>query len=175
MTLSRPQLTECATAYGAYLAAAPEGEVLSLLEAQAVEVEALFGGLSEGQGGFRYAPGKWSLKDLLLHLADAERIFSCRCLRIGRGDMTPLPGFDEEAYAAAAGADVRPWASLLEEFRATRQASLVLFRALPQEAWLNRGLANGHTLTARCLPFLCLGHAAHHLEVIRERYLPSLK
>ncbi len=110
MSLSRPLPGEFDPAYGAYLAEAPEGDVLALLEAQGREIQALYGGLGKGQGNHRYAPGKWSLKDLLLHLTDAERIFAYRCLRIGRGDETPLPGFDEEAFATAGQADAC-WAS----------------------------------------------------------------
>ena len=175
MSLSRPLPGEFDPAYGAYLAEAPEGDVLALLEAQGREIQALYGGLGKGQGNHRYAPGKWSLKDLLLHLTDAERIFAYRCLRIGRGDETPLPGFDEEAFATAGQADARTVGDLLGEFLAVRQASLTLFRGLPPEAWTRRGTTNGRVITARCVPFLCLGHAAHHLAVIRERYASALK
>ena len=175
MGLTRPLPGEYAEAYAPYLAEAGDGDVRTLLQGQMGEVTALFAGLSETQGGFRYAPGKWSLKDLLQHLSDAERIFAYRCLRIGRGDATPLPGFEEEAYAAAARADERPMADLLADFRATRTASLTLFHGLPDSAWGQQGTTNGRTITARCIPFICAGHAAHHLTVIRERYLPALK
>lgn len=175
MGLSRPQPGEYAEGYAPYLAAAPEGDPLALLQAQMGEVTALFAGLSETQGAHRYAPGKWSLKDLIQHLSDAERIFAYRCLRIGRGDLTPLPGFEEEAYAAAARADEHPMPDLLADFRAARAASVALFRSLPDAAWNQQGITNGRALTARCIPYICLGHAAHHLGVIRERYLPGLK
>ena len=175
MGLTRPLPGEYAEAYAPYLAEAGDGDVRTLLQGQMGEVTALFAGLSETQGGFRYAPGKWSLKDLLQHLSDAERIFAYRCLRIGRGDATPLPGFEEEAYATAARADERPMADLLADFRATRTASLTLFRGLPDSAWGQQGTTNGRAITARCIPFICAGHTAHHLAVIRERYLPALK
>jgi len=175
MGLKRPLPGEYADSFAPYIAKALEGDVLALLKAQNREVTSLYTGLSELQAAFRYAPGKWSLKDLLQHLSDAERIFTYRCLRIGRGDVTPLPGFDEEAYAAVAKADERPLADLLADFRAARSASLTLFRGLPESAWGQQGTTNGRSLTARCIPFICLGHAAHHMAVIRERYLPGLK
>jgi len=175
MGLRRPLPDEYPEAYAPYLDAAPEGDVLENLQAQLAEVTSLFEGFSEAQGAHRYAPGKWSLKDLIQHLSDAERIFAYRCLRIGRGDATPLPGFDEEAYARVAQADERPMADLLEDFRAARTASLSLFRSLPESAWDQKGTTNGRAITARCIPYINLGHGAHHLGIIRERYLPGLK
>ncbi|WP_257308777.1 DinB family protein [Geothrix fuzhouensis] len=175
MTLSRPLRDEYAEGYAPYIAAADEGDVLDLLQAQMEDIATLFGGFSEAQGAFRYAPGKWSLKDLLQHLCDAERIFAYRCLRIGRGDATPMPGFEEDPYAVAAKADARAMADLVADWRAVRTASLTLFRSLPEAAWLNQGTTNNRSITARCIPFISLGHAAHHLAVIRERYLPALK
>jgi hypothetical protein len=175
MSLTRPLPGEYAEGYATYIAEAGEGDVLALLQGQMGEVAALFAGLSETQGAFRYAPGKWSLKDLLQHLSDAERIFTYRCLRIGRGDTTPMPGFDEDPYAVAAQADARTVADLLTDFRAVRMASLTLFRSLPDGAWGNQGTTANRAITARCIPYIVLGHAAHHLAVIRERYLPALK
>ena len=175
MGLTRPLPGEYAEAYAPYLAAAPEGNGLALLQVQLGDVIDLYSRFSEAQGAYRYAPAKWSLKDLLQHLSDAELIFAYRCLRIGRGDATPLAGFEEEAYAAAAGADEHPMADLLADFRATRTASLTLFRGLPDSAWGQQGTTNGRVITARCIPFICAGHTAHHLAVIRERYLPALK
>jgi uncharacterized protein (TIGR03083 family) len=175
MGLSRPLPGEYAEGYAPYLAAAPEGDPLALLRTQMEEVAALYSGLSEAQGAYRYAPGKWSLKDLLQHLSDSERIFAYRCLRIGRGDATPLPGFDENDFAAAASADGRSLADLLADFTAARQASLELFRSLPDAAWGQQGTSNGRNLTARCIPYICMGHVAHHVAVIRERYLPEAK
>lgn len=175
MGLIRPLPGEYSEGMASYIALAPEGDVLALLKAQAGEIGALFGGLSEAQAAHRYAAGKWSLKDLLQHLSDAERIFAYRCLRIGRGDATPLPGWEEDDYARAAGADEHPIADLLADFQATRRASLELFRSLPAAAWEEKGTSNGRTLSARAIPYVCLGHAAHHLAVIRERYLPGLK
>lgn len=175
MGLIRPLPGEYSEGFVPYIAEAPAGDVLTLLQAQLEEVGTLFGGLSEAQGAYAYAAGKWSLKTLLQHLSDGERIFAYRCLRIGRGDTTPLPGFDEDAYAAEAGADAHPVADLLEDYRAARRASLALFRSLPDQAWARKGTSNNHVLSARSLPYICLGHTAHHLAVVRERYLPGLK
>lgn len=175
MGLTKPLPSDYPSSYAPYLEAAPEGDGLALLQAQMGEVTALFAGLTEPQGAYRYGPGKWSLKDLLQHLTDAERIFSYRCLRMGRGDATPLAGFDENAYALAAQAEQSPMADLLADWRATRTATLTLCRGLPEAAWLNKGISNGKEIATRCLPYLCLGHTAHHLAVIRERYLPGLK
>ena len=175
MGLSAPLPTEYDAALSKYLAGAPEGDVLALLADQAEEVATLFGGLTDTEATYRYAPGKWSLKDLLQHLTDVERIFTYRCLRIGRGDTTPLPGFDDNAFAAAARADERPVVGLVAEFLSARASSLALFRSLPQEAWLCPGSSNGRALTARCSPYFALGHATHHLAVARERYLPGLQ
>ena len=175
MGLTRPLPGEYAEGYASYLAGAPEGDPLLLLHAQLEELTTLYAGLSEAQGAYRYAPGKWSLKDLLQHLSDSERIFAYRCLRIGRGDATPLPGFDENAFAAAASAEARSLAALSADFRAARQASLELFRSLPDAAWGQHGTSNGRALTARCVPYICMGHVAHHLAVIRERYLSGVK
>ncbi len=175
MILSRPTPGEFPPAYAPYLAAVPEGDVFAFLQAQLDEVPALLGGLREDQAGFRYAPGKWTLKDLLQHLIDSERVFSYRGMRIGRGDTTPLPGYEENAFAAAAHADRRPLADLLAEWRALRTGSLALFRGLPDPAWTNTGIANGLPVTARCFPFFCAGHTAHHLDIVQKRYLPALK
>jgi len=175
MGLKQPLPSEYGEAYAHYLRATPAGDLLAVLEAQAVEVAALFGALTEAQGSYRYAPGKWSLKDLLQHLSDGERIFAYRTLRLGRGDATPLPGFEEDDYAAAAQADARHLADLLADFSSARAATLTLCRSLPEGAWDFRGTTSGKQITTRCIPYIIHGHAAHHLAVIRERYLPGLR
>ncbi len=174
MSLRRPTPAEYAPSYAPYVAAVPDGDVLDFLRIQFDEVTALFSSLTEAQGGFRYAPGKWTLKDLLQHLTDAERVFSFRALCIGRGDTTPLPGYEEDDYAAAAGAGRRTLPDLLAEWQAVRAGSLGLFHSLPEGAWDHVGTANSVPVAARCFPYFCAGHTAHHLSVIRERYLPVL-
>jgi len=175
MGLRPPLPGEYDERFAPYLAVPCEGDVLALLQTQVAEAADLFTTLSDAQALHRYAPGKWSLKDLLQHITDTERIFAYRCLRIGRGDSTPLAGFDENAFAALALADECPMPVLLTDFRAARNASLTLFGSLPDAAWSRQGSANGRAVTTRCIPYLCLGHAAHHLAIVRERYLPGLK
>ena len=176
MTIPRPTPFDYAPFYGPYVAAVPDAvDVRFMLEAQIEEVRGLFGPLSEAQGLHRYAEGKWSLKELLGHLTDADRVFGYRALCVGRGEAKPLPGFDEDAYVAAARFDARPMAALIAEFVLTRQANLALFDSLDETAWNRIGNANSVQVKACGFPYFCAGHAAHHLKVIRERYLTSLR
>jgi hypothetical protein len=143
------------------------------LETQREEVLSLFGGLTDNQvRGVAYAPGKWTLKEVLGHLIDDERIFCYRLLCVARGEPTPLPGFDEKRYAATSGAEARPLAELLDEYRVVRESSLALLRGLPREAWLRRGVVNGYEATARGLAFHIAGHELRHVEALRTKYLP---
>jgi hypothetical protein len=146
------------------------GGICAYLAEQADGCRRLLAGVDEEVGAHRYAPGKWSVKQVLGHMADAERIFSYRALRIGRGDATPLPPFVEEAYAAMSGSDGRTVASLAEELHAVRQASVALFRGLPPAAWTRRGWVASGTVTVLALAYVIGGHTAHHLDVLRDRY-----
>ncbi len=166
----RPADSQYAPFYTRYVAAVPEGDVVAFLDAQAHDVAALLGHLDDEGARFRYAPGKWSVKDVLAHLTDAERIFAYRLLRIARGDATPLPGFEENAYAEAAHADARPLADLLGEFAAVRHSTVLLLRGLPDEAPTRAGVASGQPVTVQALAYILAGHAHHHLGVLRERY-----
>lgn len=120
---------------------------------------------------YRYAENKWTIKDILLHLIDAERIFAYRALRIGRGDKTPLAGFEENDYVPNAGANSRTSESLLEEFQWVRKATLCLFKKFSDEQLLYLGTASQHTISVRAIGFLISGHQNHHLKIIQERYL----
>lgn len=126
----------------------------------------------ENAADLAYAPGKWTVKQVLGHLADDERIFAYRALCIARGDPRPLPGFDENAYAAAARADRLSLNELLDDYVAVREASITLFRCLDEEAWLRRGTVNGYSASVRGLAFHVAGHELHHHRVLRERYFP---
>jgi len=126
--------------------------------------------LSDEQARYRYAPGKWSIKELVGHLADTERVFAYRLLRIGRGDATPLPGFEENDYARAGSFDARPFGDLLDEWAAVRDATTALASGLPDEAWARRGTANNHPVSARALLYIILGHVEHHRSILQERY-----
>jgi DinB family protein len=121
--------------------------------------------------GLTYAPGKWTLKEVLGHLADDERIFAYRALCIARGDARTLPSFDEEIYVDAAGFEARPLASLLAEYRAVRHATIALLSGLPAPAWLRRGVVDDYTASVRGLAFHIAGHELRHLRSIREKYL----
>lgn len=154
-----------------YVALLPEGDIVEVLEAQGEETLALVRGITGERAGFRYAPGKWSVREVLGHLSDTERIMANRALRIARGDRTPLPGYDENAYVADAGFDARTLRDLAAELSVVRRATLLLFGGLPEEAWLRRGVANGSEVSVRALACIIAGHEAHHREILRERYL----
>jgi uncharacterized damage-inducible protein DinB len=134
----------------------------------------LFAGRSERDGSFRYAPGKWSVKEVLGHIADTERIFTYRALRIGRGDQTPLSGFEQDDYVKTGVFGERALAELAEEFGAVRGASIVLFRSFKEEAWPRRGVANEKEVTVRALAFITAGHQIHHRAILEERYFPAI-
>lgn len=172
--LSRPSPSEHAAFYAGYVAGMPDGDVIEHLGAQRAELEHLLAGLDDGDARYRYAPGKWSVKEVLGHLADAERIFAYRLLRVARGDATPLAGFDENAYVPAGGFDDRPLVSLVAELGAIRGATLALLHGLPPGVGEHRGEANGQPVTVRALAWILAGHERHHLGILRDRYLPGL-
>jgi len=166
-----PPTDEYPSAYADYVGRVPGGiDVVEVLARQLEETSGRLAGLPEARGGFRYAPGKWSVKDVVGHLSDVERIMVYRALRFARGDAAPLAGFDEDAYVPEAGADTRSLANLIGEWVAVREASLAFFRGLPPEAWARRGVANGNPVSVRALAYVVAGHEHHHLEVLRTRY-----
>ncbi|MDB4878952.1 MAG: hypothetical protein JWL60_398 [Gemmatimonadetes bacterium] len=167
----RPEPSEYASFYAGYVAAVPSGEdVLAVLGAQGAALQAALARLPEERGGHRYAEGKWSVREVVGHLIDAERIFTYRALRIARGDATPLPGFDENRYVAAAGSDARAMADLLAELLAVRAGTTALFTSLPDAAWRRVGVASEREISVRALAYVAAGHVAHHLRILRERY-----
>lgn len=165
-----PAADEYAPFYAGYVASIRDEDVLYVLALQPAELRRMCADLSDQEALARYAPGKWSVKEVVGHLVDAERVFSYRALRIGRGDATPLAGFDENAYVAAAGSEGRPMADLLGEFAAVRAATLALFRGMPDAAWERRGVANGLPVSTRALAHIAAGHVRHHVNLLRERY-----
>lgn len=167
----RPDPSEYPPFYAGYVAQVPDGDVVEALIGGAEIAAALLHDVSEAQGDRAYAEGKWTLKEVLLHCADAERIFAYRALRIARGDTTPLPGWDENAYAPVSGANAREMGSIMNELESVRDASVTLFEGLPAEAWSRRGEANGKPVTVRAIAWITAGHLLHHLEVIQDRYL----
>jgi len=168
---SRPSDAEYAPYYGRYITRVPEGDLVRTLESQLAETLALLRGIPEARGGHRYAEGKWSLKEVVGHLIDSERIFAYRALRIGRGDATPLPGFEQDDYVRGAAFDRIPLADLAAELEAVRRATIYLLRGMDDAALARRGTASGFEVTVRALAFIIAGHERHHVGIIRERYL----
>jgi uncharacterized damage-inducible protein DinB len=171
LSLPRPGSDESAPFYHSYIAEVPGEAIGVYLETQVADLERVIAPLDESRARSRYAAGKWSIKEVVGHLADSERIFGYRLLRIGRGDGTPLPGFDENAYVPAGDFDARPLASVLGELRAVRQSTIALAHGLPANAWSRRGEASGKVISARALAYIIVGHLTHHERVLRERYL----
>ena len=165
-----PEADEYAPFYAGYVALVRERDPVDVLRRQMPALRAVVASMSDAEALARYAPGKWSIKEVLGHLSDSERVFSYRLLRIARGDPAPLAGFDEGRYVEAAGFDRRPLASLLQELEAVRASTLRLVESLPEESWSRRGTANGHEVSARALAFILAGHVEHHLSILRERY-----
>ncbi|HEX8362036.1 MAG TPA: DinB family protein [Longimicrobium sp.] len=169
-TFARPAEDEYASFYAGYVGRAGEGGLVEQMEAQVEEVSHLLRGLHEEAALARYELGKWSVKEVAGHLADTERVMTYRALRIARGDQTPLPGFDENAFVANADFDARPLASLVGEWEAVRRSTLALFRGLAPDTHGRTGTASGQPVTVRALAYITAGHVAHHLEILRTRY-----
>jgi uncharacterized damage-inducible protein DinB len=172
--MNRPEATEYADYYAKYISKVPGSDVLSVLESQRLQMLQLFAGRSERDGSFRYAPGKWTVKEVLGHITDTERIFSYRALRIGRGDQTPLPGFEQDDYVRNSESGGRTLAGLAEEFGAVRTASISLLRSFNEEAWSRRGMASQKEVTVRAIGFMIAGHQIHHRIILEERYFPAI-
>jgi len=170
MSVGRPQPDEIPSHYVGYIERVPETDPVAVLATQIDATAALLRGLSETDALKRYAPGKWSVKEIVGHLADTERIMAYRALRIARGDETPLPGFDENAYVPPAKFDARPLSDLVAELRATRAATLALVRSFDPDAWLRRGTASGKSISVRALGYVIPGHERHHVEILKTRY-----
>jgi len=170
MNSMRPTADEFAPFYGPYVAGVPDGDITRTLAEQGEALLARLKPLSAEQAAHAYAPGKWTVKEVVCHIADAERIFAYRVLRIGRGDATPLAAFEENSYAATCGANDRSLETLLAEFAAVRGATLALLRWLPEAAWARRGTASGKEVSVRGLAWITAGHAIHHANVLQERY-----
>ena len=168
---ARPEPGEYAPFYETYVSLIAETDVVGALERQTAEALALLRPIPEGRGGHRYEPGKWSVKQLVGHIIDAERIFAYRALAIARGDRRPLPGMDQDEYMAGADFDARTLAGLADEFEAVRRSNVLMLRAFTPEAWARRGTASDNEVTVRALAYILAGHEAHHVRVLRERYL----
>jgi len=167
----RPDATEYSNYYGRYIAAVPEGDVMAVLRRDRDEWQTMIAELTESRGGHRYAKDKWSIREVIGHVSDTERVFSYRAFRIARGDKTPLASFDQDEYVKTANSDRRTLSSLAAELLSVRESTLALFTALPDEAWTRTGTASDNPVSVRALAYITAGHAQHHLKIVREQYL----
>ncbi|MBI5265624.1 MAG: DinB family protein [candidate division Zixibacteria bacterium] len=169
--LVRPRDGEYAPYYGKYISAVPEGDILTTLAAAQKDMLALISGLTDRQASSRYEPGKWSVKEVIGHVIDSERVFAYRALRIARKDQTPLAGFEQDDYVASGEFDRRQPADLAQEFDHVRSATIDLLAHLSEEDWSRHGVANGFEVSVRALAWIIAGHELHHKTVLRSRYL----
>ncbi|HUB33494.1 MAG TPA: DinB family protein [Bryobacteraceae bacterium] len=169
--IPRPDAAEVASYYFTYIDQVEGCEPLAVLSRQFDELVPWFSRISEEQSLQRYAPGKWSIRQVLNHITDTERAFAFRALWFARGFDAPLPGYDQEIAAVGAEADTFPWSAHVEEFRSVRLSTISLFANLPPAASSRAGIASGNPFTVRALAYIIPGHVAHHVRILRERYL----
>jgi hypothetical protein len=167
--MARPEPGEYAANFGKYVALVPEDDIVPAMEKELEQTLTLLRGVPEKEALVHHAPYTWSIKEVVGHVADTERIFGYRALRIARGDTTPLPGFDENVYARAAAFDRCPLRELIAEFEVVRRSHLWLFRHLPDEAWTRKGVANDNSISVRAIAYNILGHERHHAAIVRKR------
>lgn len=163
-------MNDYAPFYETYVGLVPEGDVVEILRGQIDETVALLERVPPERERYRYAEGKWSVREVVGHVIDSERVFAFRAAHIGRGDPTPIPGMDQEVWAAGSNAHERPLSRLVSEFRAVRSATVHLLAGLPEKAWSHRGVASGMEVTVRGLALIIAGHELHHRGLLEERY-----
>jgi hypothetical protein len=174
MMRSKPAPGDYAPYAEQYVVLVSGDDIVGTLSAQLKQASAFFSGRSERDGNFRYALDKWTVKDVVGHVADTERIFAYRAMRIARGDQTPLAGFEQNDYVRGARFTERKLADVVEEYAHVRQASLDLFRSLDENAWLRRGVASNNAVTVLALAYLIAGHELHHRKILEERYFAAI-
>lgn len=167
----RPEKTDYDPYYERYISLVDGDDPIPALSAQASELRELLSKQSEEKGSHAYAEGKWTIKEVLSHLIDGERIFAYRALRISRGDETPIEGFEQDGYIENSHANERSFTDLLDEFDLLRKANLGQFRMLNDDDWSRTGTANNVSISVRALAFIMAGHISHHVNILRERYL----
>ena len=171
--IGRPQTDEAAPYYFTYINKVAGDDPVGAIENQLEESLALFAGISEGKSLYRYAPEKWSMRQVLNHVTDTERSFAFRALWFARGFETPLPSYDQNIASAGAEADSILWGAHVEEFRRVRLSTISLFKNLPSAAWMRSGIASDNRFTVRSLSFITAGHVTHHVAILQERYLAA--
>ncbi len=169
--ITKPEAREAAPYYSTYIDKVPPGDIRKTLESQLEKTRSFLEDVSERKSRHRYAPGKWSMREVMGHINDTERLFVFRAFWFARGFDTPLPSFEQDVAVAAAGADDISWARHVEEFAAVRAATAMFFRGLPDAAWARTGVASGTPFTVRALAWIAAGHVAHHVGLLKERYL----
>lgn len=169
--MTYPQANEAASYYFHYIDLVQTDDIVSFLHDQLKGTMPFLEGISEEQSTHRYAPDKWSIREVLNHVNDGERIFLGRALWFARGFNNPLPSFEQEVAVAGAQANNTPWSQLVEEFRTVREGTLSFFRNLPAEAWSRTGIASDNPFTVNALAYIIAGHVEHHRNVLKERYL----
>jgi hypothetical protein len=168
--IARPTPGDYHPAYERYVARVPDADVLATFEQQIDEVRSAFAGVPPARASYRYAPDKWTVRQLLGHVIDSERVFGYRILSVARGESAPLPGFDENEYAVTSPRDGSRLADLVDEFALVRRAHVPLVRGLDDAAWNRVGTANGNRIAARAMPYIMIGHVRHHLGVLASKY-----
>ena len=169
--MARPQPNDYAAYYESYVGKVKGDSVKEIISTYSQPMLDFYSSLPEEKAGYKYAEGKWCVKELLLHMIDAERVFSYRALRIARKDQTPLPGFDENSYTPASKASARSLQSLKDEFIAVRKATDILLSTFDEEQLSQRGTASEQPVTANAIAFIIFGHLIHHKQILEERYL----
>lgn len=169
--ITRPGADEYAPYYERYISRVPTGDLRGTLRAQLGTTLALLRGIGESKGDHRYGPNKWTIKEMIGHVIDTERIMAYRALRIGRGDTTPLPGFEQDPFVEHGNFGQRTLANLGEELEVVRRSTLILYQHLGEDALGRRGTASGHAVTPRALAWIIAGHELHHVEVLKTKYL----
>jgi uncharacterized damage-inducible protein DinB len=170
LTIARPEPGEYAPYYERYISLIDSSDILATLDAQRRDTLLLLCGREESDGDIRYAPGKWSVKELLGHVCDTERIFAYRALRIARADRTPIEGFEQDDYVRNGPFARAPLAEIIEDYIAVRRATLTLLRNLDEAAWARRGVANKNEISVRALAYIIAGHELHHRRILEEKY-----
>lgn len=173
--IAPPDASEYATYYGRYISLVGGHDVVAALEEQPRETLALLSTLSDEQGDYRYAPGKWTIKEMLGHVIDVERVFAYRALRFARNDQTPLASFEQDDYVRAGGFGDCRLADLIEEFVCVRRSSVMLFGKLSPEAWMRRGVASDNPVTVRAIAYIIAGHELHHRRILLDKYLDAAR
>ncbi len=171
--IAKPTPSEYLPYYGRYVSLVPDANILTVLADQITETLDVLRSIPDSRANFRYAPEKWSIKELVGHLIDSERVFAYRALRFARNDSTPLPGFEQDDYVRGASYDRLPLSDIAAEFQSVRESTLCLFKNLEEEAWLRQGKANDAEVSVRALAYIIAGHELHHRGVLRAKYLEA--